>query len=170
MSADLFFILVFAASSLAVLVLLFLSRVELAKNVKSLLAFHFLVADKFTVIQWYVRQDITDFFLTIIDVHIVCAHFVFLLLVADDPVATGCKESHTLGDLGKDLRIYHHHPLSNRFFAFNFRLQWCLWCLDSCWWCFITKYVLITLWVLLAFLFLLLQIIHLVIKHTIVFC
>lgn len=50
MSADLFFVLVLTTSSLAVLVLLFLPGVELAKDINRVLALYLLVADELTMV------------------------------------------------------------------------------------------------------------------------
>jgi hypothetical protein len=51
MRVDFFLVLILAAPALAVLVLLFFAGVELAKDIKSVLAFNFLVSDELTVVE-----------------------------------------------------------------------------------------------------------------------
>jgi hypothetical protein len=55
MRVDFFLVLILAAPALAVLVLLFFAGVELAKDIKSVLAFNFLVSDELTVVEGDVR-------------------------------------------------------------------------------------------------------------------
>jgi hypothetical protein len=118
----LLFVLILGSSALSVLVFFFSTGIELPKNIKSTATLDFIVLDKFAVIQGYVWQDIIDLLLAIVDVHIFCAHFIFLVFVADNPIASSGKKSDLFCYLGEDLTVNDNCPLANLFFAVDLGL------------------------------------------------
>ena len=57
------------------------------------------VMHEFTVIQGDKWKNIANVLLTVVNIHVVRAYFVFLFLVTDDPVTSSRQQSNTLCNL-----------------------------------------------------------------------
>jgi hypothetical protein len=171
MSIDFFLVLILDSSSLTVLVFLFFSWIELTENISCMAALDIFVMHEFTVIQGDKWKNIANVFLTVVNIHVVRAYFVFFFLVTDDPVTSSRQQSNTLCNLWKDLSVNHNYSLPRRLLAWNFGLWGSFWSFYSSWWSFITENIVISFWIFLTFLFLIIfqAIDFIVVKHTVVF-
>ena len=78
------------------------------------------------------RQNFIHLFLSVVGIHIISTHFVFVGLVLYDPVASGWKQPHWLGNIAENSFIDKHRSLSDFFLAFRLTFRDLLLSFHSC--------------------------------------